>query len=487
LHGTVNPNSSTNVVFYRLEYGTTTAYGRNANGIVCLGFIFEGFLDNCGGDDVPVVGSALGLEPGTTYHFRVVVDDDGDFIHPTFGHDQTFTTASAAGGGATGVTTKRATLTGTINPHGEDTSYHFNYGPTTAYGSSTPEEDAGDGDGDQQVAEEITGLLPDTTYHVQVVAKSDNGVTRYGADGLFRTAPAPSAVAISPIGVSTGSATLAGDVDTHGLPGSYRFDISSLDSSYSSTTVERPAAGNDGPERVNVPIDGLPAGETFVVRLRVTSNDSIKVSDQVTFATASVPKVFPPPPSGGGAGSYGCAAPRLDSYDTRPKPGDTITVSGQDLGAGGTATLGGRSTVPTDWTATGFKLEIPDDATGTLGLTVNCGQRSNTVAIAIFKRPSSRFSIADTTVNGSRATLSVKVAGPGKLTSSATNAKPAGVTVKKARGAKLVVKLNRAGIRALRKAKTGRLKVPVRIRYLPAGGRAATKTVTVTFKHTAGR
>jgi hypothetical protein len=475
LHGTVNPNSNGFVQFY-LEYGTTTAYGHNSGGS-CPG---------CGGDDVAVVGLASGLEPSTTYHFRVVAFEG--FVGPLqIGADQTFTTAPAAGGGATGVTTKRATLTGTIDPHGEDTTYHFNYGPTSSYGSSTPEVEAGDGDGDQQVAEEITGLSPDTTYHVQVVAKSDNGVTRYGADGLFRTAPAPTAVAISPIGVSTGSATLAGDVDTHGLPGSYRFDVSSLDSSYQSSTVERSAAGNDGSERVNVPVDGLPAGETFVVRLRVTSNESTRVSDQVTFATASVPRVFPPPPTGGGVGSYGCSSPRLDSYDSRPKPGDTIAVSGGDLGAGGTATLGDRSTVPSDWTTGGFKLEIPDDATGTLGLTVNCGQRSNTIAIAIFKRPSSRFSIANTTVNGSKATLSVKVAGPGKLTSSATNAKPGQVTVKKARGAKLVVKLNRAGIRALRKSKTGRLKVPVRVRYLPAGGKSTTKIVTVTFNRTGRR
>jgi hypothetical protein len=120
-------------------------------------------------------------------------------------------------------------------------------------------------------------------------------------------------------------------------------------------------------------------------------------------------------------------------------------------------------------------------------LTVDCGKRSNTVAIAIFKKPSSRFSIANTTVSGSRATLSVKVPGPGKLTSTASKAKPAKTTVKRARGAKLVVRLNRAGVRALRKSRTGRLRVPVRVRYLPAGGKSAVKTVTVTFNRTAGR
>jgi hypothetical protein len=482
IHGTVNPNNPPGGFFafasYSFEYGTTTGYGQSVPAGSC------GF-PACGGDDVGVSAQLSGLAPATTYHFRVVANngEGGD----QFGADQTFTTAPAAGGGATGVTTKRATLTGTINPHGQDTTYRFNYGPTSAYGASTQEVDAGSGDGERQVSLPVSGLSPDTTYHVQVVATSDNGVVRYGADGLFKTAPAPTAEAISPIGVSTGAATLAGELDTHGRPGSYRFEVSSLDSSYSSSTVERPVAGNAGVERVTVPVEGLPAGETFVVRLRVTSNDSTQFSDQVTFATASMPTVFPPPPTGDGQSSYGCTAPRLDSYDAKPKPGDTITVRGQDLGAGGTAVLGDRSVVPADWTASGFELEIPDDATGTLGLTINCGKRSNTIAIAIYKRPSNRFSIANTTVNGAKATLSIRVAGPGKLTSRAAKAKPGRVTIKKARGARLVVRLNRAGIRALRKSKTGRLKVPVRVRYLPAGGKSATKIITVTFNHTMGR
>lgn len=486
MHGTVNPNNAAlagDPTFpyaeSYFEYGTTAAYGSRTGINFLCAFI-------CGGEYMSAAGAVSGLSPGTTYHFRLV--GDNGFGGAQFGADQTFTTAPAAGGGARNVTTRRAELTGTINPHGQNTTYRFNYGPTSAYGSSTPEVDAGAGSGDQLVGQAISGLSPDTTYHVQVVATSDNGVTRYGADGLFRTAPAPTAVAFSPIGVSTGAATLIGELDTHGLAGTYRFDVRSLDSSYESSTVERAVAGNDGAERVSVAVDGLPVGEMFVVALRVSSNDSIRVSDQVTFATASLPpKVFPPPPAGDGASSYGCTSPRLDSYDARPKPGDTITIKGRGLGAGGIVMLGDRSLVPTDWSTTGFELELPEDAAGTLGLTVDCGKRSNTVAIAIFRKPSSRFSIANTTVTGSRATLSVKVAGPGKLTSTAAKAKSGKVTIRKARAAKLVVKLNRAGMRALRKSRTGRLKVPVRVRYLPAGGKPAVKTVTVTFKRTAGR
>ncbi len=292
VHGAVNPNSTgpagIGFTVYHFDYGITAAYGSTAvgadGGNIC-------FSSSCGGDDVPVAAPLLGLLPETTYHFRVV--GDNSFGGPQAGADQTFITAPAAGGGASSVTSTQATLTGTINPHGVPSTYHFNYGPTSAYGASTADANAGPGDGGQRVSLPVSGLLPDTTYHVQVVAASENGVTRYGADGLFRTAPAPSAVAIAPVGVSIGSATLIGELNTFGLPGSYHFDVSSPDGSYRASTAEHAAAGNAGAERVSVPIEGLPPGETFVVRLAVSSNDSTAFSDQVTFATPALPRAFP--------------------------------------------------------------------------------------------------------------------------------------------------------------------------------------------------
>jgi hypothetical protein len=229
--------------------------------------------------------------PGTKYHFRLGIDNG--IGGPQFGADQTFTTAPAAGGGATNVTTKRATLTGTINPHGVATSYHFNYGATANYGVSTPEIDAGSGDGDRSATQDVSALLPDTTYHVQVVATSADGTVRSGADGLFRTAPAPTAVVVGPTGVSTDAATIAGQADTFGRTGSYHFDVWSLDSSYEHSTAERPLSGNASAERVSAALTELPAGETFVVQLIVASNDAIGASDLGTFATAALPRVFP--------------------------------------------------------------------------------------------------------------------------------------------------------------------------------------------------
>jgi hypothetical protein len=484
LHGTVNPNTNP-VTQYRLEYGTTTAYGHTVNAVDPGGNVVCGFGFPCGGEDVSVTGSVSGLEPSTTYHFRVLAADNFNFDNPVQGADQTFVTAPAAGGGATGMSTRRATLTGTINPHGVATSYHFSYGPTTAYGARTAEIDAGSGDADQQVSREVAGLLPDTTYHVQVVATSSDGVVRNGADGLFRTAPAPTAEVTGPTGVSTDAATLAGEVHTFGLAGSYHFDIWSLDSGYASSTPERPASGNASAERVSAAVSGLPAGETYVVQLAVTSNDSVGVSDMLTFATAPVPRVFAPPP---GADVYGCASPRLDAFGGRPKPGQTITVSGQDLGVGGNVVLGDRSPKPVAWSATGFKVLVPEDAAGTLALTVNCGRLSNTIAVAVFDEPDSRFAVVvGRLVAGSAATLRVRVPGPGKIESSGANSRAAKVTIKKAGTATIKVKLSSAGVKALGRASSRTLRIKARVRFTPAGGRSASKTVTITFKRGGGR
>ncbi len=92
------------------------------------------------------------------------------------------------------------------------------------------------------------------------------------------------------------------------------------------------------------------------MQLTVTSNDSSTVSDLVTFATAAVPKVFPPPPASDATSTYGCGSPHLDAYNTHPRPGDTIKITGNDLGIGANVTLDDRSSIVSDWSPTAFGL-----------------------------------------------------------------------------------------------------------------------------------
>jgi hypothetical protein len=84
-----------------------------------------------------------------------------------------------------------ATLTATVNPNDAVlSSCHFNYGPTTAYGSSAPcASTPSPTGGAQTVTAQISGLTASTTYHFQIVAASDPGSSA-GADATLTT-PAP--------------------------------------------------------------------------------------------------------------------------------------------------------------------------------------------------------------------------------------------------------------------------------------------------------
>ncbi|MFN4004804.1 MAG: DUF6701 domain-containing protein [Hylemonella sp.] len=92
---------------------------------------------------------------------------------------------------ATAVTATAATLNGSVTPNDAATTVSFEYGPTTAYGSTiaaTPATLAA-GATASPVSAGLTGLLPGTTYHYRVVATSSAG-TSYGADATFTTLPA---------------------------------------------------------------------------------------------------------------------------------------------------------------------------------------------------------------------------------------------------------------------------------------------------------
>jgi hypothetical protein len=82
-----------------------------------------------------------------------------------------------------------ATLQAQVAPNGRETTYQFEYGPTTAYGSSVPAPAGavGSGEGPVQVpAAELSGLTVGATYHFRVVANNAFG-TVDGPDHTFTT------------------------------------------------------------------------------------------------------------------------------------------------------------------------------------------------------------------------------------------------------------------------------------------------------------
>ena len=66
-------------------------------------------------------------------------------------------------GGVSGLTTTAATILGTVTANLRTTSYRFEYGPTTAYGNLTPEENLPAGAAGESVSAALSGLTPGAT------------------------------------------------------------------------------------------------------------------------------------------------------------------------------------------------------------------------------------------------------------------------------------------------------------------------------------
>ena len=135
-----------------------------------------------------------------------------------------------------------ATASGTVNPNGQSTSWHFEYGTSTSYGRNTSSKSAGSGTANVQVSGALTGLSPSTTYHYRLVAANVGGTTR-GGDGIFTTPSAPSAVTGSSTSVTVSSATLNGTVDPNGRATTWYFQYGTSTGYGSRTPAQSAGSG----------------------------------------------------------------------------------------------------------------------------------------------------------------------------------------------------------------------------------------------------
>jgi predicted lipoprotein with Yx(FWY)xxD motif len=131
-------------------------------------------------------------------------------------------------------------LTGTVYNYGgptADTTYHFEYGTSTAYGSSVPVPDADAGAGlATPVSQQISGLAPNTTYHYRLVSNNSVEGTGTSADRTFSTAETSTTTTPPPGTYPTQPAPGAG-ANPYPYPGE-------------TTGPTAPAVGGKGPKTV---------------------------------------------------------------------------------------------------------------------------------------------------------------------------------------------------------------------------------------------
>lgn len=141
--------------------------------------------------------SVTELDPGTTYHFRLVATNGAGTV---VGPEETCSTtapkpAIVEAESSAQVTQTTATINAAVNPNGLQSIYTLEIGTDTNYGTPTFGE-LGSGTEAVQLGFALTGLLPGTTYHYRIVALNEDGTT-FGPDQTFTTGSFPPVI-ISP-------------------------------------------------------------------------------------------------------------------------------------------------------------------------------------------------------------------------------------------------------------------------------------------------
>jgi hypothetical protein len=183
LSGIVNPDG-VEVTECKFEYGTEPPY--DAQSVPCE------TAPGAGNAPVPVSATIHGLTPGATYRFRLVAGN-AEGSHP--GEDEPFIAYARPkidSEFAEEVTTESAKLAAAIDPGGSATTYRFEFGPSTAYGSSLPLAGATTNAAltDVPVSVPLHKLQPGSEYHYRVVAVNALGKPADGEDHTFTTRPA---------------------------------------------------------------------------------------------------------------------------------------------------------------------------------------------------------------------------------------------------------------------------------------------------------
>jgi hypothetical protein len=175
LKGLVNPEGSATTGWF--DWGSTTKFGTQT-AVHTLGN---------GSDTVSVADALSSLQPGTTYYFRLVATNR---CGSAIGSTATFKTMPAlpivAVVAASSVSSRGATLNGTVNPNGAATTAWFEYGITSSYGLVSARKNLADRTSSSPVSTPISSLAAGMLYHYRLVASNVVGKVTSG-DGTFIT------------------------------------------------------------------------------------------------------------------------------------------------------------------------------------------------------------------------------------------------------------------------------------------------------------
>ena len=321
---------------YHFEYGTSKAYGSKTP---------EMSIPARWGE-VKAEATVGGLKVSSPYHWRLVVStsngtaDGGEheFVIPYY--------VEVAGEEANQIEATSAHLSARIQAGGVEAKYHFEYGPTEGYGSSTPEASAGSGTSVETVGESITGLLPGTLYHYRIVASSSRG-TVVGKDHVFSTRGGKPGAESSPVNeVGYSEATLRGSVEPKGVPTTFHFEYGTTAAYERQTPAEEV---HDTEEEAHPAIEehaavhDLTPETTYHYRIVATNSYGTTYGADHTFSTGVEPSVQTSAPTNigttgatlnGRINPHGTVVAYYFEYGPTPEYGSSTAQTGAGSGEG---------------------------------------------------------------------------------------------------------------------------------------------------------
>jgi subtilase family serine protease len=224
-------------------------------------------------------------------------------------------------------TSTTAVLTAGVYPNGVATTYHWDYGPTTAYGQSTTSASASAGIAVVGITTTLTGLTSGVNYHYRLVASNADG-TVYGYDynlaGSAPSAPTVDGIAASNLTVSGTTATIGAAINPQGWTTTYHFVYGTSPSTLTTSTPTTDAViGSQSADvAVSQNLTGLTPGTTYYFETVATNGVGVTTSDYAAFTTTgSAP-----------------AATAGDTTTTEPSAGTTAQTSATGTARTGTAT-----------------------------------------------------------------------------------------------------------------------------------------------------
>lgn len=254
LQGGVYPNGSDTTYWW--EYGTTTGYGQQTTAVDI----------GSGNAAVPIADTVQGLQPGTTYHYRLVAENS---FGTEYGYDFALRTASGTITGPATGTSSGGETTGTGTTGANTTGSGTSGTDTTSTTTTTT----------------VTTTTSPTTTTTSPSSGSSSSANDSGTTAGGGSAPAKPSTSVPRIAAATSSsATISATVSTGGAGGRYSVQ-------YGTTpALGRSVAGalSGSASGLSATLRNLQAGGTYYARVVVSNAAGTATSATIRFRTSAV-------------------------------------------------------------------------------------------------------------------------------------------------------------------------------------------------------